>query len=126
MDRKTIAAIALCVLFLLVYPQLMRWAGLGRYFEPQKRTAVAPADTSRARFASPQASAPPSAGLGASAGTPQAGSAGAPAPAGIGSPAAESRPERLIHVDTPLYQATFSTRGARLITVRLKRYAAAH
>jgi len=126
MDRRTITAIALCVLFLLFYPQLMRWAGLGRYFEPQKRTAVAPADTSRARGARPEALGPPPAGTGTSAATPQIGSAGAPAPTSIGSPAAESKPERLIHVDTPLYQATFSTRGARLTMVRLKRYAAAH
>ena len=45
MDRRTIIAIAICVLFLLLYPQVLRWAGLGRYLDPQRRTAVAPADT---------------------------------------------------------------------------------
>ena len=122
MDRRTIAAIALCVLFLLFYPQIIRWAGLGRYMEPQRRTAVAP-DTSRG--VRPQAGAPSPLGPGAAGNAaPQAGKA-AP-PTGRITPAAEAQPERLIHVDAPLYDATFSTRGARLVSVTLKRYAAAY
>jgi YidC/Oxa1 family membrane protein insertase len=120
MDRRTIAAIALCVLFLLFYPQLLRWVGLGRYMEPQRRTAVAP-DTSRG--ARPETGAP-SAGAGATA--QQAGGAPASQLARPVTPATAAQPERLIHVDTPLYQATFSTRGARLVAITLKRYAAAH
>jgi YidC/Oxa1 family membrane protein insertase len=122
MDRRTIAAIALCVLFLLFYPQIIRWAGLGRYMEPQRRTAVAP-DTSRG--VRPQAGAPSPLGPGAAGNAaPQAGNA-APATGRI-TPAATTQPERLIHVDAPLYDATFSTRGARLVSVTLKRYAAAY
>jgi len=127
MDRRTILAIALCVLFLLFYPQLMRWAGLGRYMEPQRRSAVAPADTSRARRAGP----PGSAGAGA-AGQPGATQTGSPAGAGSHElariatpPPAGAAPERLIQVETPLYRATFSTRGARLTSIALKHYASA-
>src|SRR5206468_9553206 len=34
--------------------------------------------------------------------------------------------ERAIDIETPLYVAHFSNRGARLISVELKRYASAH
>ena len=34
--------------------------------------------------------------------------------------------ERTIHLETPLYRAEFSSRGARLISVELKHYASAH
>jgi len=134
MDRRTVAAIALCILFLLLYPQLLRWAGLGRYIEPHRPVATAPGDSAaRADGSQPARGAP----------SPAAGGAGAPeAPPGAGVPRADvapaerprasapsrapqASPERLIQVETPLYQATFSSRGARLVAVKLKRYATA-
>jgi YidC/Oxa1 family membrane protein insertase len=126
MDRRTLTAIALCILFLLFYPQLVRWAGLGRYMEPKKRAA--PAETTGAR---PEAGAQPPAGADsnapASPAAPTGNAGGAPDQRiRIASPAAGTAPERLIHVDTPLYDATFSTRGARLVSITLKQYAAAH
>jgi YidC/Oxa1 family membrane protein insertase len=137
MDRRTLTAIALCVLFLLFYPQILRWVGLGRYMDPQRRTAVAPADSAgRSSGSSPGGSAS-RATLGAdSSATGGAGStpAGSAALAGGGArelarlvaPGAQAAPERLIHLETPLYRATLSSRGARLVSITFKRYAAAH
>jgi YidC/Oxa1 family membrane protein insertase len=125
MDRRTIAAIALCILFLLVYPQLLRWAGLGRYIEPQKRTTLAPADTSN-RALHPGGALSAGGATAPASGAAAAGGAGASQQPGRIGAAAQTTPERLVQVDTPLYQATFSTRGARLVGITLKRYAAAH
>jgi YidC/Oxa1 family membrane protein insertase len=127
MDRRTIAAIALCILFLLLYPQIMRWAGLGRYLEPQRRTAMAPADSAgdarAARGDSVQQEGETSA-------QGQPGLTQAPPAAGAGrelaAVATPVAPERSIRIETPLYDAQFSTRGARLVAVRLKRYGSAH
>src|SRR5262249_45655842 len=98
--------------------------------EPQRRTAMAPADTARARLG--RTGAPGSLGAG-TAGQPGATQPGSPASAGsqelahLATPAsAGGAPERLIHVETPLYRATFSTRGARLTSIALKHYAMAH
>ncbi len=123
MDRKTITAIALCIVFLLAYPQILRWVGLGRYMEPQRRAAVAPADSagrmdSRATGgAEARAAASP-----ARAGAEPRESARRAVPATV----MQAAPERLIRVETQLYDATFSSRGARLVSITLKRYATAH
>ncbi len=45
-----------------------------------------------------------------------------PPPGGVTWPAAAPAPERTIEVETDLYVATFTTRGARLKSFRLKRY----
>ena len=124
MDRRTLVAIAICILFLLFYPQILRLAGLGRYIEPQRHTTTAPADTAgRASGpAAPREGAAPEARTPAPAAGAVAGDA-APELPPVATPAA---PERLIRVGTPLYDATFSTRGARLVSTTLKRYAMAH
>ncbi|MGH7947845.1 MAG: membrane protein insertase YidC, partial [Candidatus Binataceae bacterium] len=54
--------------------------------------------------------------------TPQAPAPLAGAPAEVTAPPLAGAPERTIEVETDLYIATFTTRGARLKSFRLKRY----
>src|SRR5262245_27961085 len=114
MDRKTLIAVVICLLLFMAYPLILRWAGLDRYMRQQtpagdRAPATAPRDTA-ARAA--QAPAAPE----SLRATPAAG--------GTATPSA-STPERLVMVETPLYRALFSTRGARVVSVELKRYATA-
>ncbi len=119
MDRKTLVLVALCVLFLLFYYPLLKLVGLGRYLEPRPRPAPTAVVDSAARDTAPGP-----------------GGVQAPAPTGPGAapsaaPAAPIRPvapvlERGLRIETPLYSAVFSSRGARLVSVELKRYATAH
>lgn len=69
----------------------------------------------------PDSAAPGTTGLSAAA--PGSASTAALSTAAV---AAESVPERTAVIETPLYRATFSNRGARLVAFELKRYAAAH
>lgn len=89
----------------------------------QRELALAPkptADSLATLADSARALAAP--GTAADAGDTAA-SLAAPPVATIATPAV---PEREIVVETPLYRATFSNRGARLVRYELKRYAAAH
>lgn len=119
MDRKTLIAVVACLILFMAYPFLLRWTGLDRYVRPaQAPTSSAPAAT--AAKDSGAATAPERAAMDTSA---------APAPAAASSlttTASAPAPERLILVETPLYRALFSSRGARLTSVELKRYASAH
>ena len=118
MDRKTVIAIALSVLFLILYQPLLRWLGLSHYIETPKPVATAPADS--AALADSQA-----APLQGFAATPARDSA-SPAlasPPPIHTPVAAL--EKSIVVETPLYRAQFSSRGARLVSVALKNYVSA-
>lgn len=126
MDRRTLIAIGVCLLFLFTYPILVRWAGLGRYLGAEKPTATAPRDTGAVRtdtMATGMAAVP----------APQAGSP-APTPvrpAGAAPTLSAFRPmqaeiERSYVIETPLYRATFSNRGARLVSVELKNFASSH
>ena len=122
MDRKTIIAVALCLLFLVLYKPLLDRVGLGGYLSPPRPTAV---DSTRTSLASDTTRAP---GLSAGAATP--GTATAPAVAGSAALANAFRQpselERTYQIETPFYRATFTNRGARLLSVELKRYASAH
>ncbi len=113
MDRRTIALVALCLALFLAYPFILRYLGLGQYLGPPQRNGV---DTSRVA-AHETASAPVAAAI------PSAPPRAAPAPAPGDTAAAR---EQVIAVETPLYGAWFSSRGARLMGVELKRYATAH
>ena len=126
MDRKTLIAVALCIALLILYQPLLRWLGLGAYLpHPTPRTAVT--DTTRAlngRDSAQRAGAPLAGG---SSAQPAPG-----APAGSGSQLANApfqghgtALERTIDLETPLYRAHFSDRGARLLSVELKHYASA-
>jgi YidC/Oxa1 family membrane protein insertase len=127
MDRRTIVLVAVCVLFLLFYYPLLKLAGFGRYLEPAPRPQVATVDSvarDSARAAAPAPAPPAPAAPGATAPA-----AGIPAPPVLSATPFHPRVaalERAIHVETPLYRATFSSRGARIVSVELKRYATAH
>jgi YidC/Oxa1 family membrane protein insertase len=112
MDRKTLIAVVICLLLFMAYPFLLRWAGLDKYLSPAQTrpTATALRDTT-AHAARATALADTTHVL------PASGTAAQTAPA--------ASPERLIMVETPLYRALFSTRGARVVSVELKRYATA-
>jgi YidC/Oxa1 family membrane protein insertase len=123
-DRRTLVAIALCIVFLLLYPQLLKWAGLSRYLERPHPAAVAPADSAR------RDSLARAAARGA---LPADSQYAATAKPGAVAPAISAAPLRLPHaaiersvrIETPLYNAVFSTRGARLVSLELKHFATA-
>jgi YidC/Oxa1 family membrane protein insertase len=124
MDRRTVVAIALCLLVLILYPSLLRWAGLGRYL-PQRAPAPTATVDSLGQPTTPLGSAPPARD------TIPTGAGAAPAPREPQLSAAPLRGdsaalERLWVVETPLYRATFTNRGARLVSTELKHYASAH
>ncbi len=130
MDRKTLIAVGLCVLVLIAYPFVLKMFGLDRYLKPARPTPVATVDTGHPAPDSARGTAP-----GAIGGL-RVPSATAPRPAGAGNvaPVLSARPlrplvaelERSIRIETPLYHAEFSSRGARLISVELLHYASAH
>ncbi len=137
MDRKTLIAVAACVLLLILYPQIIRIAGLGRYLERSKPTPTTGVDTTRAGIAGTPTAADTTAratgGAGGIGGVPPGGAPGAPsgaAPSSATVSALRFHPtqpvmERSIRIETPLYHAEFSNRGARLISFELTRYASA-
>src|SRR2546422_11683668 len=79
MDRKTIAAVALCVLFLIFYRPLLHLIGWDKSLPAQQPVATAPRDTSHTvpGTAPPPSGTPPSSTLSGAAST----SATAPSPA---------------------------------------------
>jgi YidC/Oxa1 family membrane protein insertase len=123
MDRKTLIAVALCVLVLIAYPFILKMFGLDRYLKPARQpiATVAPGPDS-ARAPSPIAApgvatvTPP---------TPVAGTR-APSLAALPFKPLASELERSHRIETPLYHAEFSSRGARLLSVELLDYASAH
>lgn len=121
MNRSTLIAIVACVAFLFLYPLLLRSVGLEKYLNQGRQ----PARKDTTQVAPPTATAPTAIAPGATANptgsVPAAGSSLAAAPIHTA-----AQIERMIVIDTPLYRAVFSNRGARLIAVELKQYAAAH
>ncbi len=136
MDRRTWIAIILAFAFLLAYPYVLKQFGLSKYLYPEpasKTSATAPARPGRVTGDSTtpvtntlgaDGKGAPATGPGslATAAVPVGGSQLTQTPAGL--PTAEL--ERAIVVETPLYRATFSNRGARVVSVELKHYTAAH
>ncbi len=105
---RVLVAVILSLVLVFAYQELV----LKRLYPPPPEQAAQKAKT-RALGTSPSAKAPipaPSAVSTPAAAAPPA----LPAPAG--------GPERLVVVDTDLYRATFTTRGARLKSFKLKRY----
>jgi YidC/Oxa1 family membrane protein insertase len=132
MDRKTLIAVGLCVVVLIAYPFVLKLFGLDRYLRPARPAQVAAVDTVRsgpdsARGATPATGATGAPGLPATAARP-------PAEARAAAPELEALPfkpltaelERSYRIETPLYHAEFSSRGARLLSVELLHYASAH
>jgi YidC/Oxa1 family membrane protein insertase len=118
MDRRTLIAVLICVAFLFAYPWIVRQLGLGKYLGRERTSQQAAGDTAGGPAAATPA--PTGAATGAGATPPAA----PPALAPLRPMQAEF--ERAIVIETPLYRATFSNRGARLVSLELKRYAAAH
>jgi YidC/Oxa1 family membrane protein insertase len=118
MDRKTLIAVVICLVLFMAYPFFLRWAGLDRFLRPAAQSPTgAPANVPAARDSgttTPQGSAADTAHA---APTSPAITAAAPLPSTL---------ERFVTVETPLYRALFSTRGARIVSMELKRYATAH
>ena len=119
MDRRTLIAVGLVLVLLVFYYPLLHLVGLDRFLPDRNRTQTP---------ARPPASAPANpAWTGGGDSTARAG-----APAGgaqlAATPLASEAGElaRTITIETPLYRAEFSNRGARLVDVEIKRYASAH
>ena len=126
MDRRTIAFVVLLMLVFLFYQPLLRMAGLGRYLEPARRPIPVAVDTTRSDTSASRVAAPvetlkpaPLAPAGTAAPAP-------PQFAPLPIAATTGVIEKGWAIETPLYRAEFSNRGARLLTVELKRYVTAH
>jgi YidC/Oxa1 family membrane protein insertase len=109
MDRRTVLALALALLVFALFSAL------------QARYAPKPV---RKPVSAPTASAPARPGETSSAGAVEL--APGTAAAALAAPAAPAIPEQLPVIETPTYRATFSNRGARLLSFELKRFASAH
>jgi len=129
MDRKTLIAVGLCVVVLIAYPFILKLFGLDHYLKPVPPARVATVDTTRAGAVATERGY---AATGETTRTRSAAGVGA-LPAGR-SPVLSALPlrplgaelERSYRIETPLYHAEFSSRGARLLSVELLHYASAH
>ncbi|OGF15740.1 MAG: hypothetical protein A2W00_01930 [Candidatus Eisenbacteria bacterium RBG_16_71_46] len=122
LDRRAIVAIALCVLFLLLYQPLLRWMGLGKYLDAPRRQATEEVVPGAVDTVPERAQRD----LTSTRGEPGTEARGSAKPSEITAPpivAARAELEHSLFIDTPLYRAAFSNRGARLVSVELKRYA---
>lgn len=111
MDRRTALALALALVVFAVF------SALQQRFAP-KRPPVRHADSTRVAAPVTPGSTATDSGVIA---LPEASAAAALAPART-----SSIPERRTVIETPLYRAEFSNRGARLVSFELKRYSAAY
>jgi YidC/Oxa1 family membrane protein insertase len=133
MDRKTVIAVALCLVVLIAYPFLLKTFGLDRYLRPAEPPRSAAVD-SLARDSSGVLPPPGVTPASPRAASPSAASSPASALAGGSNAQLSATPfatpsselERSVHIETPLYRAEFSSRGARLLSFELKHYASAH
>ncbi len=123
MDRRTIVFIVLLMLLMVFYHPLLRMAGLGRYLEPTRRPVPTAVDTTRAGR-SPSAPVTPVAAPAAAADSLTR--AVPPAVPASGIASAVGVAETTVVIETDLYRAEFSNRGARLLAVELKHYVSAH
>ena len=117
MDRRTIIAVILIGLFLVLYYPLLGLLGLDRYLGERRRPQPVAVDTLSHTAGDSVVAAAPGAppelrGESVRGNTP--------------APAVSSIPSRQIRLETPLYSALFSSQAARLVSVELKRYASAH
>ncbi|MFI5371229.1 MAG: membrane protein insertase YidC [Candidatus Eisenbacteria bacterium] len=128
MDRRTWVAIVVCIVFLIAYPYILKQFGLSKYLYPERPAPAARHDSTTAGRVVGDTGATVTGAVGAAARTAP-GAAAAPAP-GASLAAIHAAPtaelERVIAIETPLYRVTFSNRGARIVSVELKRYTAAH
>jgi YidC/Oxa1 family membrane protein insertase len=128
MDRKTLIAVALCIVILIAYPFILKLFGLDHYLKPAPPPPAATVDSTRAGTT---ADGRGYAATGETTRTTPAGDAPAPPAREPSFSAIPLRPlrtalERSYRIETPLYHAEFSSRGARLVAVELLHYASAH
>jgi YidC/Oxa1 family membrane protein insertase len=126
MDRRTIIFVVLLMMVFLFYQPLLRMVGLSQYLEPPRRPVPAATDTTRPDTAVSRAAAPvavpPPARTGAVGTEPPPPAQLAPLPIMARTGVIEKR----WTLETPLYRAEFTNRGARLLAVEFKRYVTAH
>jgi len=120
LDRKAIAVIALCVLFLVFYRPILKVMGWDRYLPSGNPVATQTAGRGTSKAPLPSTGANRSEPASPSAPSSESLSFRA------ASPGVAPAIERTYLLETPLYRATFSSRGARLISVEMLRYASAH
>jgi YidC/Oxa1 family membrane protein insertase len=126
MDRKTVIAVALCVLILIAYPFILKMFGLDRYLRPAVPPPVATVDTTRSRTGAARTDTLPAPGGAMTPAPAPSGREGAPVLSSLPLKPVQAEIERSLAIETPLYRAEFSNRGARLLGVQLKHYASAH
>src|SRR2546426_2820981 len=123
MDRKAIIAVVLCIAFLILYRPLLRWLGFDRFLEPPPPPPATAVDTTRRDTTSALPPFPPGPTPGSAA---RADTGSSPTLAAIPAQLMVPGIERSVVIETPLYRATFSNRGARLLAFEIKRYASPH
>lgn len=123
MDRRTALYVGLCLAFLLGYQWWIHRMG---WDHPAATRPSAVAESTRTGVTP----APP--GMAPAVGTPATGAPATGTPAsGTGAsltatpPPSPAQMERTFTLETPLYRATFSNRGARLLAVELSHYRSA-
>ena len=109
MDRRTLLAIVLSIAVLFIYQNFFAPPSVKKPAPTQQEAVVTPQPAQQAPAAAPQATPPPAA--------LQTGLAGRMVAA-----QAAAGTEREVIVETPLYEAVFSTRGATLKSFKLKQY----
>ena len=129
MDRKTLIAVALCVVVLIGYPFILKLFGLDHYLKPAPPPQVAIVDTTRIGAGTTERGY---AATGETTRTDPGRAGQAPTADREASfsalPLRPLRAEltRSYRIETPLYHAEFTSRGARLLSVELLHYASAH
>lgn len=131
-ERRALLAVVLIFVVLFGYNYIMSRVAPAPVASPEQ-TAEQPADVAGTSGGGATAGKD-AAGTPAGGGSSESGSDGAPsaskdeaggASASAGGPVGASLPERSVVVDSPLWVATFSTRGAAVTSWQLKEYTAA-
>ena len=125
-STRQIVIFVLLVVAAIFYADIIRWirppkAPIGQPIaQPTGAESAAPAASSTARM---QASTePPAASPMSTAGSTEQLTGGMPEPESLTPPTLSTGPPRTIEADTDLYHATFTAKGARLLSFRLKHY----
>jgi YidC/Oxa1 family membrane protein insertase len=129
-DRRTLIAVGVCLALLLLYQPLLRTLGLGAYLDRGRPTPTATVPAADSVSTAPRPAATANAAHAELPAAPHgrrgpSGSPGSRTSLSSGAVAAPPEIERDYDIETPLYQAHFTNRGARLLAVELKEYASA-
>jgi YidC/Oxa1 family membrane protein insertase len=115
-NPRSLIIFILLILAAIFYTDVVRWIRPAK--TPPAGSAQVSTSASPSATASPMSQAAPSASI-QTPPQPEVGVAGLPS---LSSPSVSSGPPRTVEVDTDLYEAVFTTKGARLLSFRLKRY----